>query len=148
MTVSENFLAFYNLNNFGKYWSGVLKNILNWDSSSFFLMIIPRSRVLEKQTTKMQCHSHHILSEVHTNNITEPNVHNCPFLTLCFVLIRLLADVSPLHRSPNFSRPQVWANIKTQNMPPLFFFWKLADHSETHHIKPHWLLFLLVWTMY
>ena len=39
MTVSQTFLVFDDLDNFEKYWSGVLYKFLNWGLPNFILMI-------------------------------------------------------------------------------------------------------------
>lgn len=42
----------------------------NWDFSDLFLMIGQRLWALRRKTTKVRCHFHHIISKMHTINMT------------------------------------------------------------------------------
>ena len=68
--VSQIFLVFDEFDSFEEYWSDIFRMSLNWDFSNIFLMIWLGLWVWERMTTEAKCHSHHIISKLHTINLT------------------------------------------------------------------------------
>ena len=72
MIVSQIFLVFDEHDSFEEYRSDIFRMSLNWDFPDLFLMMRLGLWVWERLPTVANCYPHHIISKVHTINLTYP----------------------------------------------------------------------------
>lgn len=92
-----------------------------------------------EETTKVNCHSPHVIWTLCTINMTYllTKCSQLPISYLYFVLTGLLSGFSPLHKPLNCSCPQAWANTKMKNVSHLRTFSEISWlHWDTTPSKP------------